>query len=197
MEKRETSSYSPVAPLAEGPQVTRSGVFARTASPGVLTRPDPRLGAPSEAVDPHAPEVGLLARALVARMRGAAGRFALAAPQIGAMVRLVAVDVTGHAEARSCAGLLVLANPRVVARRGNAVREESCTSVPDLTAEVARAAEIVVEALEPGTGRRIRVHADAAEARCLLHAIDHLDGYLFVERALEASPASSSRTWYV
>ena len=35
----------------------------------------------------------------------------------------------------------------------------------------------------PGTGEQREVDADAIEARCLLHEIDHLDGLLFLDRA--------------
>jgi peptide deformylase len=62
------------------------------------------------------------------------------------------------------------------------VMREGCMSVPHFTGNVARAAEVVVEGYEPGTGRYLRITADAMEARCLQHEIDHLDGYVFVDR---------------
>jgi peptide deformylase len=92
------------------------------------------------------------------------------------------MDVTGHRNARSCAGLVVLCNPRIVSRSRDVVMREGCMSVPDLTGNVARAKEVTVEGYEPGTGRLLRVSADAIEARCLQHEIDHLDGFLFVRR---------------
>jgi peptide deformylase len=120
----------------------------------------------------------------------------LAAPQIGESVRVFSMDLTGHKKARSCAGLVIMCNPRIVALRGNVVMREGCMSVPHLTGNVARAAEVTVEGLEPGSGRVVRVSADAMEARCLLHEIDHLDGYVFVERVLDASADLFSRKWY-
>jgi peptide deformylase len=104
--------------------------------------------------------------------------------------------VTGHKKARTCAGLVVMANPIVVERAGNVVMREGCMSVPHLTGDVARAAEVIVEGLEVGTGRTLRVVADAMEARCLLHEIDHLDGLVFVERVIDASADLYSRKWY-
>ena len=92
------------------------------------------------------------------------------------------MDVTGHKKARTCAGLVVLVNARVVASGGDVVMREGCMSVPHLTGNVARASEVVVEGREPGTARLVRVRADAMEARCLQHEIDHLEGFVFVDR---------------
>ena len=55
-------------------------------------------------------------------------------------------------------------------------------SVPDFTGDVWRYEQVVVEGFEPGSTRVLRITADAMEARCLQHEIDHLDGYTFIER---------------
>ncbi len=113
----------------------------------------------------------------------------LAATQLGDMLRLVAVDVTGHKKAATESGLLLLANPRVVGEDGTEVAREGCLSIPHLTANVRRATAIAVEAdaleLTDGGGIAVtprRIETDAFEARCLLHEIDHLDGLLFLDR---------------
>jgi peptide deformylase len=112
----------------------------------------------------------------------------LAATQLGDMLRLVAVDVTGHKKAQTESGLLLLANPRVVEQDGAEVAREGCLSIPHLTANVRRATSIVVEAdaIElTDDGFEVaprRIETDAFEARCLLHEIDHLDGILFLDR---------------
>ena len=105
----------------------------------------------------------------------------LAAPQLDHLVRVVAVDVTGHRKATTQNGLLVLVNPVVVESEGAEVGREGCLSIPHLTANVRRAARIVVEASTPA-GEPARVESEAFEARCLLHEIDHLDGLLFLDR---------------
>jgi peptide deformylase len=105
----------------------------------------------------------------------------LAAPQLGELVRMVAVDVTGHPKATACQGLLVLVNPRVVSARGGVVAREGCLSIPHLTANVRRATQVVIEATDPA-GEPLRVDTEGFEARCLLHEIDHLDGILFLDR---------------
>lgn len=184
---------SPGIDAAHGAQ---SGIFARAAIRRVLTRPDSTLAQPSLEVDPRDRATVTLADVLVAMMYASPGCFGLTAPQVGETARVLCVDVTGHSEARSCAGLVVLANPRIIQRAGNVAMLESCMSVPHLTGTVARAAAVTVEGVLPGTSRVVRVAADGIEARCLLHAIDHLDGYLFTDRMLEASADLGSHKWY-
>lgn len=196
MTRPKLDSRSQISHAAAVPRVPRSGTFARAPIRRVLTRPDPRLSQPSLEVDPRDPALITLARILVATMSAAPSCVGLTAPQIGEMVRVFCIDVTGHPEARSCAGLVVLANPRIVQRAGNVVMDEDCSSVPHLTGRIARAAEVTVEGFVPGTARLLRVTADALEARCLLHEIDHLDGHLFVDRTLDTSADLGSRKWY-
>lgn len=173
-----------------------SGQYRRTPVRRVLTRPAAVLSARAIDVDPRAAEIVALAEELVATMRASPACVGLAAPQIGAAARVFSMDLTGHKKARSCAGLVVMCNPRIVEMRGNIVMREGCMSVPHLTGNVARAAEVTVVGTEPGSGLEVRVSADAMEARCLLHEIDHLDGYVFVERVLDASADLFSRKWY-
>ena len=105
----------------------------------------------------------------------------LAAPQLDHLVRMVAVDVTGHKKATTQNGLLVLVNPIVVEAEGAEVGREGCLSIPHLTANVRRATTIRVEAQSPD-GEELSVESEAFEARCLQHEIDHLDGLLFLDR---------------
>jgi peptide deformylase len=153
----------------------------------VLTRPDVRLAILAADVDPVHPYVVALADALVATMRVSPACVGLAATQVGEAARIFCIDVTGHKRAGSCAGLVVMCNPRVVWRSSDVVLREGCMSVPSLTGNVARAAEVTVEGVEPGTGQIIRVNADRIEARCLQHEIDHLDGFVFVDRIANPS----------
>jgi peptide deformylase len=112
----------------------------------------------------------------------------LAAPQLGDLLRIVAVDVSGHPKASDAHGLLLLANPRVVEEEGGEVAREGCLSIPHLTANVRRATRVVIEAevialTDVGLESvERRIEAEGFEARCLLHEIDHLDGVLFLDR---------------
>lgn len=177
-------------------QTSGSGTYARSPIKRVVQRPDPILMETSVEVDPRDPAIVALAHALTETMRVSPACIGLAAPQVGHSVRLFCMDVTGHPKARSCRGLVVLANPRITQRRGEIVMREGCMSVQHLTGDVARATDVVVVGLEPGTGRVIRVEANGIEARCLQHEIDHLDGYVFVDRVRDKSKDLFARKSY-
>lgn len=145
----------------------------------VLRYPHPALKQVARA--PRSDEVARVAEDLVDTMRAHPGCVGLAAPQIGAPVRMVVVDVSGHPRAESDHGLLVVADPVVVAAEGAEVAREGCLSIPDLTANVRRATTITVTGRDPD-GRPVHVESRGFEARCLLHEIDHLDGILFLDR---------------
>jgi peptide deformylase len=183
---------SKVANAHAGPT---SGTY-RIAIRRVLTRPDVRLSVPAAEVDPGHPDTVALADVLVATMRASPACVGIAATQVGEMVRVFTMDVTGHRHARSCAGLVVLCNPTILWRSEDVVLREGCMSVPHQTGNVARAAEVTVRGFEPGTGRILRVDADAIEARCLQHEVDHLDGYVFVDRVANPTTDLFARKTY-
>jgi peptide deformylase len=141
----------------------------------VLTFPNAIL---KQRCDPVDPAFGLtLAEDLVETMRAHPGCVGIAAPQVGEPVRVAAIDVRGHRLTTSSNGLLVLINPTIVALAGIHVAREGCLSLPDITADVARAERIF---LDPDGGHQI--WSDAFEARVIQHEIDHLDGILILDR---------------
>lgn len=152
----------------------------------VVRAPADVLSTPSVDVDPRDPAVAALADDLVATMREFAGCVGLAAPQIGVGWRVFCLDVGGHRKTRSYAGLVVLANPRLVHGEEPKPGREGCLSVPDLTGDVARFLRVTVAGLVPGSGEERVVEADAYEAVGLQHELDHLDGMLFLDRVAGA-----------
>jgi peptide deformylase len=148
----------------------------------LLHAPHPLLSAPAERVDPTAPEVVAAAADLLATLRRGPARTGLAAPQIGLSWRLIAFDTRRHPRSRSSAGELVVVNPRLAqASRWDRGRE-GCTSIAGFTADVRRASRITVHGRLPGTGKPVTIEADAFEARCIQHQLDHLDGVLILDR---------------
>jgi peptide deformylase len=148
----------------------------------VLRYPHPALKQKSSPLDPsRQAEIAKLAADLGDTMSAHPGCVGLAAPQLGELLRMILVDVTGDRRAASSNGRLVLVNPRIVAASGSEIAREGCLSIPDFTANVRRATEIVVEAATPA-GEARRIESEGFEARCLLHEIDHLDGILFLDR---------------
>lgn len=149
----------------------------------VVRYPDARLTTVCEPIgdDVHAVHVAQLAYDLLDTMRSFPGCVGIAAPQIGELVRMVAIDATGHRKTRSCHGELVLIDPVVVASSGRVRMREGCLSIPDFTGDVRRDAAVTIRATTLD-GSRVELTADAYEARILLHELDHLEGILFLDR---------------
>jgi peptide deformylase len=154
----------------------------------VLRYPDPRLTA--VAASPSREEVVRVAEDLVDTMRSFARCVGIAAPQISESVRMVAVDCTGHPKVPQPHGLVVLVDPVVVHAEGDARGREGCLSIPDLTGDVHRPTMVVIAAADRA-GAPVHVEAAGFEARVLLHEIDHLDGVLFLDRAVAVFPRRS------
>lgn len=122
-----------------------------------------------------------LAEDLVDTMRASPACVGLAAPQIGVSRRAFALDVSSHPKAATVHGLVVMFDPVIVESTGRQVGREGCMSVPDLTANVARATQIVVQGRSPA-GEMLVIATDGFEARAFQHEIDHLDGLLILDR---------------
>jgi peptide deformylase len=143
----------------------------------VLVYPHPALKQVARALAPEEhEEIARVAADLVDTMDSFGHCVGLAATQLGEMVRIIVVDVSGHKKATTSNGRLILVNPRIVAASGAEVGREGCLSIPELTANVRRATEIEVESAA-GV-----IRSQGFEARCLLHELDHLDGLLFLDR---------------
>jgi peptide deformylase len=151
----------------------------------VLALPDPLLQRPSAKVGTVDADALALADDLLDTMRARTACVGLAAPQIGVGLRAFAIDVAGHRKARSCAGELVLFDPELLSAEAPEMGREGCLSIPDLTGDVARATRVVVRGIGVDGNERV-VEADAFEARALLHELDHLDGFLFLDRVASA-----------
>jgi peptide deformylase len=129
---------------------------------------------------------------LLATMRSNVGCVGLAAPQIGALARVVVVDVTTDPRASDAHGTILLVNPEIVFAAGAQGGREGCLSLPGLTASIQRAANVVVAGLSV-RGEDVLIEARGFEARVLQHELDHLDGVLIHDR-VESLADLSPRT---
>ena len=132
----------------------------------------------SEVRAPDAAGFETLAATLDAfRSRHGFGR-AISAPQIGIPSRFIAVNL-GR-------GTFFVVNPVVTWRSGESFSMwDDCMSFPDLLVRVERARSISLEyADEQGRPHEWR-ELDQAAAELLQHEIDHLDGILAVDRAID------------
>lgn len=116
-------------------------------------------------------------RDLVDTLRASLG-VGLAAPQIGFLRRIIAVDVTRRTA--GC-GLIVLVNPVITRSKGLKTVREGCLSIPEYTADIKRAEEVTIKGLNP-EGTEVAVSSKGLEAVALQHELDHLDGILFIDR---------------
>lgn len=108
----------------------------------------------------------------------------LAAPQIGKSLRLVVVDGSDLAddmpELKDFRRTLI--NPEVVYRsEETAEYSEGCLSVPNVHADVTRPKEIRVKYLDEKY-EEVEETFTGFGCRMVEHELDHLDGYMFVDR---------------
>ena len=145
----------------------------------VLQFPDPRLKRVSEPIVEITDEIRELARDMCDVMYDEPG-IGLAAPQVGEAIRMFVID-TDWTEEEGTKNPTVLINPEFVRSEGKIVWEEGCLSVPDFTADVERAAEVTIKAIDLD-GKEYVEEATGLRAVCLQHEYDHLDGKLFIDR---------------
>lgn len=147
----------------------------------VVIYPDRRLKSPAVPLRGVGPAATRLAAALEATARAYPRTVGLAAPQIGAMWRMVFVDCANHKQVPEPRSPRILVNPVVLETDGSEVGREGCLSLPDITANVRRATRIEVAAVGLD-GAPLRLELEGFEARVVLHEIDHLDGVLILDR---------------
>ncbi|MBI2217520.1 MAG: peptide deformylase [Candidatus Rokubacteria bacterium] len=135
---------------------------------------DPVLRRRGEPIREVTPEIRQLAADMIDTMYDEAG-LGLAAPQVGAALRLIVVGDERGRDPRA------LVNPAITAQGGEIVAEEGCLSIPGIFAEVARAEWVQVEAIDLD-GRPVALRARGLLARAYQHELDHLDGVLFIDR---------------
>ncbi|HEY0157664.1 MAG TPA: peptide deformylase [Thermoanaerobaculia bacterium] len=145
----------------------------------VLLLGDPRLRVRSAEVERYdAGAFDALAATLDAFRRQHGFGRAISAPQIGIAKRFIAVNLGS--------GTFFIVNPVVTARTEETFTMwDDCMSFPDLLVRVRRHASLSLEYVdEQGKPHEWR-DLDQAAAELLQHELDHLDGVLAVDRALD------------
>ena len=144
----------------------------------ILIHPDPRLKKVCQPVGDITDELRKLADDMLETMYDAPG-VGLAAPQIGVLDRVIALDcVKSEGEAPRP---LVMFNPEVIAQSDELnTYEEGCLSIPDQYAEVTRPKIVEVQWMDRDGALRTETF-DGLWATCVQHEIDHLNGKLFID----------------
>ena len=125
-----------------------------------------------------------LAKRMIRIMHDAPG-VGLAAPQVGALQRLLVYDVNEDPR--------VLVNP-VLDEFSEELEafDEGCLSVPVVTMPVERPVSLRVRAFD-AAGESLEFKAEGFEARVIQHEYDHLDGVLIVDRTTRSARAAALR----
>jgi peptide deformylase len=100
----------------------------------------------------------------------------LSAPQIGVAQRIAVMDLSTRRDAPE-----VFVNPEVLASDRLARVEESCLSVPGVSATIVRPIRATVRALDR-QGAPFEATLEDMRAVCLLYEVDYLEGVLFTDR---------------
>lgn len=117
-------------------------------------------------------KVASLAESMIETMYKAPG-VGLAANQVGVQKRMFVYDQGD--------GPFVIVNPRILETDGEWAYEEGCLSVPGLSWEIVRpnAVHLVGRDLD---GNEIDIQTEEYEGRIFQHEVDHLDGFLLIDR---------------
>ena len=140
----------------------------------ILEYPDPLLRNKAQPVNSVDDKVRKLISDMFETMYAAPG-IGLAANQVNVIKRVIVIDLSEHKDQPLC-----LINPVLIGSSGTQKCEEGCLSVPGIYADVERASEIRVSAMDRN-GEPFELDADEMLAVCIQHEMDHLEGKLFVD----------------
>lgn len=101
----------------------------------------------------------------------------LAAPQVGILKRVIVIDDGEDNK-------LEMINPVIKEMDGEEVQIEGCLSLPHKQGSVKRATHIVVDYYDKDNNKKTLETRDFL-ARIIQHEIDHLNGILYSDRAIE------------
>ena len=137
----------------------------------ILTYPHPLIRKKSGNVENIDDDIIKTSAAMAEAMYRAKG-VGLAAPQVGILKKIIAVDI-GE-------GLITLINPRITLFEGAEKSEEGCLCLPKLTVDVKRHSRVQVKGYNL-KGTEVTFDAEELLARALQHEIDHLNGLLIID----------------
>ncbi|WP_433709742.1 peptide deformylase [Nocardia sp. CA-084685] len=165
----------------------------------IVTAGDPVLRTPAARYDGQLTQAQLdrLVRAMRDTMHAAPG-VGLAAPQVGVPLRLAVLEDPAEVseEVRAVRGrcplpFRVLINPTYEPiGEARAAFFEGCLSVPGWQAVVARHAHVRLRGQDAG-GHELDEEVSGWPARIVQHETDHLDGTLYLDRAITRSLTSA------
>ena len=111
----------------------------------------------------------------------AKGGCGLAACQVGVLRKIILIWPDEKEE------IITLINPEIISKSNEVnIDTEGCLSVDGMMGQVERPNEIKVVALDENMNK-IEFDAKGIKARIICHEIDHLNGVLYVEKAIDGT----------
>ncbi|MCJ7531684.1 MAG: peptide deformylase [Anaerolineales bacterium] len=153
----------------------------------IITNPNPVLRRKSRPVTEYGEDLQRLIDDMVETMRQEPG-IGLAAPQVSVSQRVIVVeygDENDDVDEPAPPKLYVVINPEIT--RFSEEREistEGCLSVPGLLGDVERSLEVTVKG-KSRRGQLVKIKAKGWLARIFQHEVNHLDGFLFIDKAIK------------
>lgn len=112
----------------------------------------------------------------------------LAAPQVGELERIIVLDIPledGHEDP------IILINPEIHSKSDQIeIMDEACLSVPSKMGKVPRNTKVKVRGLSID-GESVEIEGEGLLSQALQHEIDHLDGILYIDRAILVNEVDS------
>ncbi|NGF55468.1 peptide deformylase [Parapedobacter sp. SGR-10] len=150
---------------------------------------DPVLRKKTEEIEEDYPDLKGLIDNMFETMYGARG-VGLAAPQVGLPIRLFVVDASPFAEDDEDEPgdpslkdfKKVFINPIILEETGDKwAFSEGCLSIPDITEEVMRPENVLINYLDENFEEH-EIELSGLAARIVQHEYDHIEGKLFVDK---------------
>ncbi len=142
----------------------------------IITEEDPTLRRVSRRVDEITPRIIRLLDDMRDTLHKAQGA-GLAAVQVGVLRRVVLVEIEDGKT-------IELINPEIIASSGKQNEIEGCLSLPHKWGVTDRPMSVTVRALDRN-GNTFEMTGEGLLARAFCHELDHLDGKLFTDNAIE------------
>ncbi len=141
----------------------------------IITNDDEFLHKKSKAVENFDEKLSVLIDDMIETLHKKEDAVGLAAVQIGILKNVIVIDV-GQ-------GVLEIVNPSIVEKKGEQIEYEGCLSYPEIYKKVKRPAYVKVKAYDRN-GKEYTIEGEGLLARALCHEIDHLNGIVFLDRAI-------------
>lgn len=157
----------------------------------IITLPNPILRKKARKVTAFGPELQTLIDGMIETMRQAPG-VGLAANQVAEPLRVIVVEYKEDEENEDALPkLYVLVNPEITRfSKETLTGTEGCLSVPGVLGDVERYQAVLVKG-QNRRGQPMTVKAKDWLARIFQHEIDHINGVLYVDRAVKVWQAEA------